>query len=49
MGVIARGEHLCMCIRGIKTDHQMISSSMHGLFTEDHTVKNELLTMFNFK
>jgi GTP cyclohydrolase I len=45
VGVIATGEHLCMCMRGIKTEHKMISSSMHGIFTEDHTMMNELLKM----
>jgi len=47
VGVIARGEHLCMCMRGIKTEHRMISSSMHGLFMKDHIIRNELLMMFN--
>lgn len=32
VAVMAKGEHLCMTMRGIKTPHRMISSSLDGQF-----------------
>lgn len=32
VAVIAKGEHLCMTMRGIKTPHRMISSALNGQF-----------------
>ncbi len=35
VAVIARGEHLCMTMRGIRTPSHMISSVMRGAFRKD--------------
>ncbi|HHL42390.1 MAG TPA: GTP cyclohydrolase I FolE, partial [Hellea balneolensis] len=32
VAVYAKGEHLCMTMRGIKTPHRMISSALNGQF-----------------
>ena len=32
VAVMAKGEHLCMTMRGIKTPHRMISSALSGQF-----------------
>jgi len=32
VAVLAKGEHLCMTMRGIKTPHRMISSALSGQF-----------------
>ena len=32
VAVMAKGEHLCMTARGIKTPHRMISSALNGQF-----------------
>ncbi|MBL4853932.1 MAG: GTP cyclohydrolase I [Robiginitomaculum sp.] len=32
VAVLAKGEHLCMTMRGIKTPHKMISSALDGQF-----------------
>ena len=32
VAVMAKGEHLCMTMRGIKTPHRMISSALNGQF-----------------
>ena len=32
VAVMAKGEHLCMTMRGIKTPHRMISSALNGRF-----------------
>ena len=32
IAVMAKGEHLCMTMRGIKTPHRMISSALSGKF-----------------
>lgn len=32
VAVFAKGEHLCMTMRGIKTPHRMISSALNGQF-----------------
>jgi len=32
VAVLAKGEHLCMTMRGIKTPHRMISSALSGRF-----------------
>jgi len=34
VAVYAKGEHLCMTMRGIQTPHRMISSSLDGHFLE---------------
>ena len=32
VAVLAKGEHLCMTMRGIRTPHRMISSALNGQF-----------------
>ena len=32
VAVMAKGEHLCMTMRGIRTPHRMISSTLSGKF-----------------
>jgi GTP cyclohydrolase I len=34
VAVLAKGEHLCMTMRGIQTPHRMISSALDGKFHE---------------
>lgn len=34
VAVLAKGEHLCMTMRGIQTPHRMISSALDGQFHE---------------
>lgn len=37
VAVMAKGEHLCMTMRGIKTPHRMISSALDGQFLTAET------------
>jgi len=39
----AKGEHLCMMMRGIRTPGQMISSVMRGCFFENPQARLEFL------
>lgn len=43
VAVVARGEHLCMTMRGIRTPHKMTSSAMLGVFRDNHAARAELL------
>lgn len=43
VGVIAKGVHTCMVMRGVKTDGTMISSAMHGLFKHWGATRAEFL------
>lgn len=43
--VIAKGEHLCMTMRGAKTPAQMISSSVHGDFLNEPQTRAEFLSL----
>jgi GTP cyclohydrolase I len=43
VAVIAHGEHLCMTMRGIRTPHTMVSSSMSGVFREDALARQEFI------
>lgn len=47
VAVMAKGEHLCMTMRGIKTPHRMISSALDGKF---HNVeqRTEFLRLVDF-
>lgn len=47
VAVLARGEHLCMTMRGIKTPACMTSSALHGLFKHDSAARAEFLTLSN--
>jgi GTP cyclohydrolase I len=37
VAVMAKGEHLCMTMRGIRTPHRMISSALNGQFLQAET------------
>lgn len=45
VAVIAKGEHLCMTMRGIEMPATMISSSLHGVFREDAQARSEFLQL----
>jgi len=45
VAVVARGEHLCMTMRGIKTSANMTSTSYLGAFGVDATLRAELLAI----
>jgi GTP cyclohydrolase I len=45
VAVIARGEHLCMTMRGIKTGALMTSTAFLGAFGEDNSLRGELLSL----
>lgn len=45
VAVIARGEHLCMTMRGIKTGALMTSTAFLGAFGEDDSLRGELLAL----
>jgi GTP cyclohydrolase I len=45
VAVIARGEHLCMTMRGIKTGALMTSTAFLGAFGEDSFLRGELLSL----
>jgi GTP cyclohydrolase I len=45
VAVIARGEHLCMTMRGVRTPALMTSSAMRGVFRTDATARAEFLTL----
>ena len=46
VAVIAKGEHLCMTMRGIRTPHRMISSSLDGQFLQSDT-RAEFMALVN--
>lgn len=45
VGVIATGTHLCMKLRGVKSNGQMITSAMRGDFLENQALRNEFLSL----
>lgn len=45
VAVVARGEHLCMTMRGIRTPSTMTSSAMRGLFRRDDAARAEFLRL----
>ncbi len=45
VAVLAKGEHLCMTVRGIKTPHRMISSAMLGQFRDEAGLRQEFLSL----
>lgn len=45
IGVIARGEHSCMIMRGIKTQGQMVTSVMRGVFRDKPEARTEFLSL----
>lgn len=46
VAVMAKGEHLCMTMRGIRTPHRMISSALNGQFLEPAT-RSEFMQLVN--
>jgi len=46
VAVMAKGEHLCMTMRGIRTPHRMISSSLDGQFLHSDT-RAEFMALVN--
>jgi len=44
VGVLARGEHLCMQMRGVRTEGLMTTSVMRGVF-RTNDARNEFLTL----
>lgn len=48
IAVIGSGRHSCMYSRGIKTDGDMISSSMNGIFRKEGSARNEFLKIAGF-
>lgn len=45
VAVLGRGEHLCMTMRGIRTNGQMITSSMNGAFRTEPETRQEFLSL----
>lgn len=45
VAVLAEGVHLCMRMRGIKTDATMVTSAMRGVFREKDKVRAEFLSL----
>jgi GTP cyclohydrolase I len=45
IAVYGIGTHLCMVARGIKTDGQMITSVMNGVFRKESETRNEFLSL----
>jgi GTP cyclohydrolase I len=45
VAVLAKGEHLCMTMRGVRMPSRMVSSVMHGAFREDAQLRNEFLAL----
>ncbi|GGX64788.1 GTP cyclohydrolase 1 [Litorimonas cladophorae] len=46
VAVMAKGEHLCMTMRGIQTPHRMISSALDGQFLKAET-RSEFFDLVN--
>ena len=47
VAVLALGEHLCMQMRGIRSEGTMVSSYMGGGFRTNHAVRSEFLSLVN--
>jgi GTP cyclohydrolase I len=45
VAVIAKGEHLCMAMRGIKTSVEMMPTAYLGAFGNDTALRGELLAL----
>lgn len=45
VGVVARGVHLCMAMRGVKTDATMVTSVLRGMFRDDARTRAEFMTL----
>lgn len=49
VAVVAQGEHLCMTMRGVRTEGLMVSSVMKGAFLKAGTVRSEFLDIAQWK
>lgn len=46
VAVMIEGEHLCMRVRGArKSDAQMVTTAMRGVYTEDRELRREVLSL----
>ena len=45
VAVIAKGQHLCMLMRGVKTPGEMTTSIMRGVFRKDRQAREEFLLL----
>lgn len=45
VAVLATGKHLCMEMRGIKTEGEMVASCLRGLFKDDPRTRAELFEL----
>ena len=45
VAVIGRGRHLCMVMRGVRTEGSMTTSSLHGRFRNDGAMRAEFLKL----
>lgn len=48
VAVVAAGQHLCMTMRGVKTDGTMKTSVMRGFFRENSDARREFLSLINW-
>lgn len=48
VGVVVRGNHSCMCNRGIKKSGEMVTSSLHGAMRTDTVVRQEFLSLAGY-
>lgn len=47
-GVVVRGNHSCMCNRGIKKSGEMVTSTLHGAMRTDPIVRQEFLALAGY-
>lgn len=47
-GVVVRGNHSCMCNRGIKKTGEMVTSTLHGAMRTDPIVRQEFLALAGY-
>ena len=46
LGVVVKGEHLCMKMRGVESSHAFATNSfMHGVFMDDMKARQEFLKL----
>jgi GTP cyclohydrolase I len=47
-GVVVRGNHSCMCNRGIKKRGEMVTSSLHGVMRTNPEARQEFLALAGY-